>query len=120
MQTPTFEIENINDIIYIKAAGEIDLNNSNELKKIIENLLQNNMSKVIFNCQDIKYIDSSGLGILIRLKATFKSDRTGLKKDIVLISLSEEVEKVINLTKLDGFFTIMKDKDEALEYFKDF
>ena len=110
-------VDEVNGIMVIEAGGELDLNNSNDLKRIINDIVENDKGKVIFSCSDLRYIDSSGLGILIRLKATYKSDKSGQKKDVVLVNLSEEVQKVISLTKLDGFFTIMNTKEEAVSYF---
>ena len=82
--------------------------------KQIEDLLQENKNKIILNLEEVSYCDSSGLGYLIAdLKAT--RDQGG---DLKLLSPSQEVQNLLDLTKLSTIFDIHTTEDEAVASFK--
>ena len=61
----------------------------------------------------VSYINSSGLNLLVRL-LTKARNKGG---ELVLISLSESVEKLFFITKLNSIFTICADATEAQNIF---
>ena len=73
----------------IKIKNDID-----EAKKSVD---LSNIVRVIIDMQNVKYIDSSGIGILISIKKRFKTD-------IYLKNTAENVCDVIKLTSLDNMF----------------
>jgi anti-sigma B factor antagonist len=61
----------------------------------------------------ISYINSSGLNLLVRLLTKVRN-KGG---ELVLITLSESVEKLFFITKLNSIFTICADLSEAQNIF---
>ncbi len=114
----TIDTEVTDGVTVISLAGELDLNNATGLKKLLEKLNEEDKNQILINCSKLNYIDSSGLGILIRTKANFTANKKDKIEDVVLYDLSEEVEKVIELTKLSNFFTVKTDKQSGIDYFK--
>ncbi len=72
----------INNILVIRTRGEIDMYSVKELKEILENSLNDGVTKFIINVQDSDYIDSSGFALLMSFNS--KLMRKGTKLRIVL------------------------------------
>ena len=74
-------------------------------------MLEKKVERFIINLENVDYIDSSGIGALIYICSTIK--KMGLK--LVITNIHGSVKKVIELTKLMGYFPITPTIDEALE-----
>lgn len=96
-----YEERTENDILIISANGEIDLENSNDLRKQISNALEAN-TIVSIEMSEVNYIDSSGVAALIESKQ--KAGEAG--KEFKILKPSEAVLSVLKLAKLDSFFDI--------------
>lgn len=55
------------DALVCALEGEININNSPELRKAFDDLIKRNQLKVIVDFDRVTYIDSSGLAILIEM-----------------------------------------------------
>lgn len=117
---PSVEInvEEKDGISFVNITGDIDLNSAGELRGILTGLINKSKSQIIVNGKNVKYIDSSGIGVLIKAKSLVSKLNNNGKNDLVLINASEAVRKVLELTKLIGFFKVLKDEDDAITYFK--
>ena len=73
-------------------------------------MLEKNVKNFIINLEQVDYIDSSGIGALIFICSTIK--KMNLKLSISNIHGS--VKKVIELTKLMGYFPISNSVEEAI------
>ena len=88
----------------------MDLYNSYKLKELVMKMLEKNVKKFIINLEQVDYIDSSGIGALIFICSTIK--KMNLKLSISNVHGS--VKKVIELTKLMGYFPISNSVEEAI------
>ncbi len=101
--------------ISISLEGDI-LGDSNSVE-LIDNVNERINNKLIYCLLDlskVRYINSSGIGLLITLVTKFRSHGG----EIVLINPSDQVKKLINITKLDAIFQIVQNEKEALNYLK--
>ena len=98
------------EIYIIDVNGEMDLYNSYKLKELVMKMLEKNVKKFIINLEQVDYIDSSGIGALIFISSTIK--KMNLKLSISNVHGS--VKKVIELTKLMGYFPISNSVEEAI------
>ncbi len=96
-------------IIYVN--GEMDLNNSYKHKELVMKMLEKNVQAFIINLEQVDYIDSSGIGALIYICSTVK--KMNLK--LAITNIHGSVKKVIELTKLMGYFPITNSIEEALQ-----
>ena len=94
----------------IDVNGEMDLYNSYRLKELVMKMLEKKVERFIINLENVDYIDSSGIGALIYICSTIK--KMSLK--LVITNIHGSVKKVIELTKLMGYFPIAQNIDEAL------
>lgn len=94
----------------IDVNGEMDLYNSYRLKELVMKMLEKKVERFIVNLEQVDYIDSSGIGALIYICSTIK--KMNLK--LVITNIHGSVKKVIELTKLMGYFPITPTIEEAL------
>jgi len=91
--------------------GEMDLYTSQEVRECIREALSDGIKKIILDCSNLEYIDSSGIGVLISLFTTLRKKGGKLS----LCNLNKSVEQVIKFTKLNGFLHITKTLEEAID-----
>ncbi|MDD4680161.1 MAG: STAS domain-containing protein [Clostridia bacterium] len=82
--------------------GEIDIYNAPELKSKLLKLVDENKGNIQFDCTDLKYIDSTGLGVLISALRNVKE----YDGDIIIQNLQPYIFKIFSITGLDKVFTI--------------
>ena len=73
-------------------------------------LWQEGERAVVLDLARLSYLDSSGVGVLLYIFTS--SQRRGF--EVAFASLTGSVEKVITLTKLDGFLPICNSVEEAI------
>ena len=71
------------------------------------------VSSVMFDCDDLRILHSSGIGNLIRISNTLKEK----KLKLVLYNLSNNVREVLEISQMDKVFTIFNFEHEAVEFF---
>ena len=78
-------------------------------------MLEKSVKFFVINLEQVDYIDSSGIGALIYICSTIK--KMNLK--LAIASVHGSVKKVIELTKLTGYFPMANSVEEALLMVKD-
>lgn len=82
--------------------GEVDIYNADNLKKELHALIEEKRADIVFDCTNLKYIDSTGLGVLVStLKRVREAD-----KQISIIKLKPYIAKIFTLTGLNKVFEI--------------
>ena len=103
-----------NGILELTFSG--DLIGENNGPAIIE-LVNNVLSQEVFLCavdiSNVRYINSSGIGVLITILTKFRN-KGG---EVVLIKPSDSVEKLLIITKLNSIFTIVSNLNHAFSEF---
>lgn len=88
---------------------------SEEFGKILHQLLDEGKKNVIVDLADVKFMNSSGLGMLISGYTTMKNGQGRL----VLANATEKIESLLVITKLYSIFENFDSIDEALEGLKE-
>ncbi|MDC7125527.1 MAG: STAS domain-containing protein [Spirochaetales bacterium] len=96
-------------IIFIE--GELDLYNAPKLETAFTTLVDKGVDSLILDLGRISYIDSSGIGLLLKLNSKAKKEQLGF----VLSGVGGEVLHVLQLTNLIDFFPRAKTYREGLE-----
>ena len=91
-----------NDKLIIAVNGEIDLENSGNLRQQIRRALDDNKA-VSIEMSSVNYIDSSGIAVLIESKQIAGESN----KEFKIVKPSEAVLSVLKLAKLVSFFEII-------------
>lgn len=97
-------------VIYVKEE-RLDAHNSDELKAELNRLFDGGTKDLLIDLKEVRFIDSSGLGVLV---SGFKnaSARQGSLK---LSALQSQVKSMFELTRLHRVFDIFPTVDDALE-----
>lgn len=66
------------------------------------------------NIEKVKYINSSGIGVLITLLTKFRNQ----EGEVVIVKPSEHVKKLLIITKLTAIFKIADSVEEAIKNLK--
>jgi anti-sigma B factor antagonist len=86
----------------IELMGEIDINSKSVLKDELNQLNEKKQVDFIFKCENLEYIDSTGLGVLISF---YKNVKIG-NRTVVFEKLKPSILKIFSLTGLDKIFSI--------------
>ena len=109
------KIRKNDDVYIIDVNGEMDLYNSYKIKELVMKMLEKSVKFFVINLEQVDYIDSSGIGALIYICSTIK--KMNLK--LAIASVHGSVKKVIELTKLTGYFPMANSVEDALLMVKD-
>jgi anti-sigma B factor antagonist len=86
----------------VRLYGEVDIYNADSLKSQLHSLADQKKADIVLDCTNLKYIDSTGLGVLVSaLKRVREAD-----KHISIINLKPYIAKIFTLTGLDKVFKI--------------
>jgi anti-sigma B factor antagonist len=97
-------------ILYINLSGDlIGSPDSQQLLSSVNEHLGESITNCAIDLSNIRYINSTGIGILVSLLTKFRS-RGG---DMVLINPADHPRKMLALTKLNNIFTIAADEATA-------
>jgi anti-sigma B factor antagonist len=89
----------------------LDAHNSDELKIEMNRLFESGTKDLIVDLKEVRFIDSSGLGVLV---SGFKNASTR-QGSIKLCGLQSQIKSMFELTRLHRVFDIYQTVDEALE-----
>ena len=103
----TFEEKDEYVIVHLK--GKLDLGSELYFKKKMEYLLERQWYNLIFNMENVEYINSFGLGVLTNVWRRVKNENGILK----LASLPDKIKRLFQLTWLTKVFDIYETVEEA-------
>lgn len=103
----------VNDVTVLEIDGEIDLNSSPEMRKKFDELMKNNVAKIVINFQNVNYIDSSGLATIIEMLQRLKK----IQGELRMSNLPQKIKNLFEITKIDKLFQMFLTEQEALKDF---
>jgi anti-sigma B factor antagonist len=83
------------------------------LRNLVSDLLKGGHNKILFNLDQVSYIDTSGLGFLLSALASARRQNGEVK----LVNLPKKVLEVMEITKLYTVFDIADDEATAIRSF---
>jgi anti-sigma B factor antagonist len=103
------EIRRVPEGTIVVLTGDVDLHHAPALHAQLVKVASERPQRFILDFSDVPYIDSSGVGTLVEVFRRV----TAYKGKMALFGLNDRVRSVFEITKLDRFFTICKDEQEA-------
>ncbi|MBX2967616.1 MAG: STAS domain-containing protein [Cyclobacteriaceae bacterium] len=105
-----FSAETKNDMLFLHLSGDlIGENDGSNILGTATDAIQNGAKKCIINIADLRYINSSGIGVLITILTKFRN-KGG---EVYLLNPSESVKKLLIITKLNAIFQIIQSEAEV-------
>ncbi len=86
--------------------GEVDIYNAESLKSELHAMIDERKADIVLDCASLKYIDSTGLGVLVSALKKVKE----AEKQISIVNLKPYIAKIFTLTGLDKIFMIEVDE----------
>lgn len=80
----------------------------------VEECLSGKFNNFILNLEHLKYLNSSGLGVLISILTRCRR----LEGEVVVTNLSQKVKELFLITKLNSVFTVTENMEAAIASFK--
>jgi len=105
--------DRLSDVTVCSLEGEININNSPELRKIFEAIIKKNDKKVLLDFTQVSYVDSSGLATLIEMFQRLKKIGGHMR----MCGMNEKIRNIFEITKLHKLFDICDTKDTAIKDF---
>jgi len=84
-----------------------------ELREAINESVDNKENKLLLNFENVPYLDSTGLGEVVRSYTSVKN-RGGVVK---IVNLTNKVKDLLSVTKLITVFETFEDESKAVESF---
>jgi len=104
-----FNHEVKNNVLIIRLTGDlIGEDNGAAVIEVVINALQEKVRTCIVDISGLRYINSSGIGMLITILTKFRN-KSG---EVYLMKPSESVQKLLVITKLNAIFHIIQSEAE--------
>ena len=104
----------VGDIVVLDLKGKITLGEGDELlKDKVNSLLNQGVRKIVLNLAAVPYIDSAGLGEIVRTYTTVSRQGGSLK----LLNLTKRITDLLSITKLLTVFETFESESDAVRSF---
>ena len=102
------------DVAIVDVSGRITLGEGNiMLREIVRELVEKGNNKILLNLHDVGYVDSSGVGELVKTYTSVRNQGGQLK----LLNPSKRVSDLLQVTRLASVFDIQADEASAIQSF---
>ncbi len=102
------------DVTILDIKGRMTMGEGDELlKDKINSLLLQGRTKIVLNLEDVPYIDSAGLGEIVRTYTSVSRQSGSLK----LVNLTKRITDLLSITKLLTVFDTYDSEADAVRSF---
>lgn len=88
----------------------IDRGQATALLEEIEETIEKNENKFLLNLVDLKYLNSSGLNVIINILT--KARKAG--GDVAICNVNKKINELLIITKLNSVFNVCDNVDEGI------
>ena len=104
----------VGDVMVLDVKGKITLGEGDEmLKDKVNSLVNQGQRKIVLNLADVPYLDSAGLGEVVRAYTTVSRQGGSLK----LLNLTKRITDLLSITKLLTVFDTFESENDAVRSF---
>ncbi|MGE3512833.1 MAG: STAS domain-containing protein [Vicinamibacterales bacterium] len=104
----------VGDVTVLDLKGRVTLGEGDELlKDKVNSLINQGRRKLVLNLAEVPYIDSAGLGEIVRTYTTVSRQGGNLK----LLNLTKRIADLLSITKLLTVFETFESEDDAVKSF---
>ena len=104
----------VGDVVVLDLKGKITLGEGDELlKDKVNSLVNQGYKKIVLNLEGVPYVDSAGLGEVVRTYTTVSRQGGNLK----LLNLTKRITDLLSITKLLTVFETFDSESAAVQSF---
>ena len=107
---PVLGVEAVGRACVVRLGGELDLYNASELREALNGACADSPERVVVNLEEVEFIDSTALGVLIEARTKLENRRAFL-----LASPALETRRALQISGLDRHFSVLESVSDALE-----
>ncbi len=101
-------------IIKLDLKGSIDNNNSAEFDYLISTLINGGVKRIIIDINDLQYIDSTGIGLLILLTKKLRKENG----QIAITRFTAQILTILKPINIEKFIEFFPTVEEGINYLK--
>lgn len=105
-----FSINIEDDVVVIALQGQLDALTAGKLKPVLDELLESDRVRVVYDLRELTLIDSSGVGVIV---STFKRTRTK-GGDTNLAGMDGQPKEVFTVLNFHRYIKIFDTVEEAI------
>lgn len=99
------------DEIIVYLAGELDLSVAPEMRSDLESFVNQTKRKLTLNLKDLKYIDSTGIGIIVSILKT----RDSLNSSFGVEDIPPKIQRLFDITGISQYLNPPEGSSERKE-----
>jgi anti-sigma B factor antagonist len=104
----------VGDVVILDLQGKILIGEGDDqLREAVTKLADSGKTKILLNLAEVPYVDSAGLGEVVRCYTTVSRKGGKLK----LLNLTKKIQDLLAITKLLTVFETYDSEDEAIKSF---
>lgn len=103
--------DKIGNFSVLKIKGRIDTVHSGDLEKEVNQLFDSGEQQLIFNCEGMNYISSSGLRVFLVAQKKAKA----INGKLFLSNMQPAIQEIFRISGFSNLFKIFDTQEEALE-----
>ena len=104
----------VGDVVVLDLKGRVTMGEGDEvLKDKVNSLLHQGQKKIVLNLAEVPYVDSAGLGEIVRTYTTVSRQGGSLK----LLNLTKRITDLLSITKLLTVFETFESENDAVQSF---
>src|ERR1700704_3403832 len=108
------EERTIGDVVVLDLKGKVTLGQGDELlKDKVNSLVNQGHRKIVLNLAEVPYVDSAGLGEIVRTYTTVSRQGGSMK----LLNLTKRITDLLSITKLLTVFETYDNEADAVRSF---
>ena len=97
--------------LILRISGDlIGEDNGTQLVEVVNEAVGHQVKICVIDISQLRYINSSGIGVLITILTKFRN-KDG---EVFLMNPSENVKKLLAITKLNAIFQVIHNEDEVI------
>jgi anti-sigma B factor antagonist len=101
-------------VTVVTLSGDLVIGDAEALfKKTVSRLLEEGKVRLVVDCTGLRYVDSSGLGALVRALTTSQNEGGRAK----LFGVGPHLKKLLEMTRLDSVFETFDNREQAVSSF---
>jgi anti-anti-sigma factor len=98
--------------VKLSVRGSLGLDDAGEASLLLRTLAGGGANRVALNLEHMSYIDSTGIGVIIRAK----KDLDARGGDLVLLNVPPNIKEIFELVNLKGFVRSFYSDEEAVRH----
>ena len=106
-------IKDVGDVKVVQFQGHLDSNTSQEAENCLNDLLSQQATKILVDFENLDYISSAGLRVLLSTAKQLKTNDGKLR----LCNLNETVQEIFDMSGFSTILQVFKTESLALEGF---